>query len=467
MLWKTINTLYDRAAGFVTVGLPFLGFGLVRRWFGLLAAAGWPAASGVTLGAVPLSGVAECVALALVLLCARRSAPFYDRAGLWLGAAVLLAAGSACALAPSLMGVPALVGVGGQVAAAVGSAVLFCVWMEALGCLPPLKTAIAYCWSMVVCEAVWALVGVLPQDAAVASVAAVPFCSIALFVSGIRRIPTVHLPQRGAHQPDLRSLWRLLVWICALSFAFGLADSLTGAGIQGASYVGKLIPALVILVGSICFSSVFDLGVVYRFTLPLVVVGFAALFVLPGQTAFAQVFLSAGDECFMVLAYLTVCASAYRRRYSAVRLCAAVSLAHTLVITFGQAVGSGTLVAQAPGSIVAYAVLGFSAAFAVVASVLVFREKDFYLQAGTPRSDGDAAKTALLEELAGKAGDSKLSARELEIALHMMEGERNAEIASNLFIAPGTVRAHVSKIYAKLGVSTREEFMALVQGAAL
>ena len=95
------------------------------------------------------------------------------------------------------------------------------------------------------------------------------------------------------------------------------------------------------------------------------------------------------------------------------------------------------------------------------------REKDFYLQAGTPRSDGDAAKTALLEELAGKAGDSKLSARELEIALHMMEGERNAEIASNLFIAPGTVRAHVSKIYAKLGVSTREEFMALVQGAAL
>ena len=49
----------------------------------------------------------------------------------------------------------------------------------------------------------------------------------------------------------------------------------------------------------------------------------------------------------------------------------------------------------------------------------------------------------------------------------MMEGERNAEIASNLFIAPGTVRAHVSKIYAKLGVSTREEFMALVQGAAL
>ena len=128
---------------------------------------------------------------------------------------------------------------------------------------------------------------------------------------------------------------------------------------------------------------------------------------------------------------------------------------------------SGTLVAQAPGSIVAYAVLGFSAAFAVVASVLVFREKDFYLQAGTPRSDGDAAKTALLEELAGKAGDSKLSARELEIALHMMEGERNAEIASNLFIAPGTVRAHVSKIYAKLGVSTREEFMALVQGAAL
>lgn len=30
MLWKTINTLYDRAAGFVTVGLPFLGFEIGR-----------------------------------------------------------------------------------------------------------------------------------------------------------------------------------------------------------------------------------------------------------------------------------------------------------------------------------------------------------------------------------------------------------------------------------------------------
>ena len=48
-----------------------------------------------------------------------------------------------------------------------------------------------------------------------------------------------------------------------------------------------------------------------------------------------------------------------------------------------------------------------------------------------------------------------LTRREREIVGLLAEGRSNAEIASALWIAPGTVRKHLENVYAKLGVRTR------------
>lgn len=48
---------------------------------------------------------------------------------------------------------------------------------------------------------------------------------------------------------------------------------------------------------------------------------------------------------------------------------------------------------------------------------------------------------------------AQLSRREHEIAVAYSEGESHKEIASRLFLAPSTVRTHLSAIYRKLGVS--------------
>lgn len=50
-----------------------------------------------------------------------------------------------------------------------------------------------------------------------------------------------------------------------------------------------------------------------------------------------------------------------------------------------------------------------------------------------------------------------LSAREREVAALLAAGCSNAEIANVLFIAQGTVKLHVSKIYDKLGVRSRSQ----------
>jgi LuxR family maltose regulon positive regulatory protein len=53
-----------------------------------------------------------------------------------------------------------------------------------------------------------------------------------------------------------------------------------------------------------------------------------------------------------------------------------------------------------------------------------------------------------------------LSPRELEV-LHLVAlGHTNKEIAQQLFVAPGTVKAHTSSIYRKLDVANRTEAVA-------
>jgi len=53
-----------------------------------------------------------------------------------------------------------------------------------------------------------------------------------------------------------------------------------------------------------------------------------------------------------------------------------------------------------------------------------------------------------------------LSQRELEV-LHLIAlGSTNKEIARQLFVAPGTVKAHTASIYRKLDVANRTEAVA-------
>jgi DNA-binding CsgD family transcriptional regulator len=58
------------------------------------------------------------------------------------------------------------------------------------------------------------------------------------------------------------------------------------------------------------------------------------------------------------------------------------------------------------------------------------------------------------------AGWASLTPAELEVVRLVSEGLRNEGIARRLFIAPGTVKVHLSHIFAKLGVTTRAELAA-------
>jgi DNA-binding NarL/FixJ family response regulator len=63
-----------------------------------------------------------------------------------------------------------------------------------------------------------------------------------------------------------------------------------------------------------------------------------------------------------------------------------------------------------------------------------------------------------------KEGPRSLTEREVEIANLLARGRSNGEIASDLFISEKTVKNHINRIYAKLGVTTRAEAIAMWLG---
>jgi DNA-binding NarL/FixJ family response regulator len=53
--------------------------------------------------------------------------------------------------------------------------------------------------------------------------------------------------------------------------------------------------------------------------------------------------------------------------------------------------------------------------------------------------------------------DGLLTRKELEVLARLSRGESNREIADALFVTPATVKTHLAHIYAKLGVTGRQE----------
>jgi DNA-binding CsgD family transcriptional regulator len=76
-------------------------------------------------------------------------------------------------------------------------------------------------------------------------------------------------------------------------------------------------------------------------------------------------------------------------------------------------------------------------------------------------SRADALSSQLAVTLAQIATSSRLSIRETEVLQRVAAGRSNPEIADELFISPRTVTTHLTNIYAKLGVESRAEAVAL------
>ena len=95
--------------------------------------------------------------------------------------------------------------------------------------------------------------------------------------------------------------------------------------------------------------------------------------------------------------------------------------------------------------------IGLLSHFAEPVGTTAAREKP------SPASDPSASHVVSRVEPSGQALVEPLSQRELEVLQLMALGRTNREIAEQLFVARGTVKAHAASIYRKLDVANRTE----------
>jgi DNA-binding CsgD family transcriptional regulator len=58
---------------------------------------------------------------------------------------------------------------------------------------------------------------------------------------------------------------------------------------------------------------------------------------------------------------------------------------------------------------------------------------------------------------------SRLSPREGDIVLRLLAGDRVPRIAESLYLAPSTVRNHLSSVFAKFGVNSQQQLIVLLR----
>ncbi len=394
----------------------------------------------------------------------------------------------------------------GDVSAGMAYALLLLVWLELCGCITPLQATLALLASYAVSLVGWLLLrSVTGVSGYVIAILLCLACAL-LAVQAYRAVSAPALP-RATQPRDMRRTLSvpMVAWMVLMSFAYGFGDSFTQMGFSTlASKLGMVVPLVVVAVTLACLRDNVDIRTIYRMSLVLMGVGIVPTVLFNVLPTASQILMSAAQAGNMSVACVMACTSAHRRHESTIFGCGVLMAVSLPSILLGNAVGAvfiqacfalsepmprlaGTAIALMAVLLAAYLMRDEDLSSLVIDHSLAPRRKgpkavETPLGAPeTPRTAADPLARACAQLAAALAGGNEnvkaerraevaalvgLSKRETAVFALMVDGHNIAVIGEELFIAQGTVRAHMSRIYEKLGVHSREEFSRLFAATA-
>lgn len=439
----------------------FLGVGLYRAWLAIFFR--FDAFPGMGFADYALFEGAIGVSSLAIALCACRIAPLWSNRRIIRATAVFMTGGSALCVFVCFVVESEVLKWAGLIAAGVGLGFLILMWTEFYGTLNPLRVAVYHAAGIFFGELIiWLFTGLEAVYLATLSVV-LPLMSLAWMRRSMRHIPDVDLPRKMAKVDRGAVPWKpiLLMAVCTFATGFGV---LPDQPIIAGNIVGTLLVTAFVFFGVLSASKWFNFDTIYQLAFPLMTIGL--LLIAPSLSIGPQVAAGCYDAGYTMLSmFIMIILSniTYRFGISAAWLNGIERGIRYLMEMAGWvlfAVG-GTYLTTAQNDTLHF---GITAAV-VVAFVMIFAtEKRLSAKWGinlhaSDKAEGDDVFSPglLAMRVSDLSKEHHLSPREEEVLQLMARKESLAEIEVNLFVAQGTVKAHISRIYRKLGVHSKEE----------
>lgn len=346
------------------------------------------------------------------------------------------------------------------------TALIILLWSEFFGCLKPLRVGFYYALSFVVGFLAIEATHLLTTTGSVVYVCCLPIASLFLLVqahkslSSAERLTVTHTPYRFPVKP----VALMALFACAYGFREPIMYELMGPH----SSLGLLLLSGGIVFILVAMQSRWNYSVFLGRIVPLIAVVLLVLSnFMPATSSITENLISASYAAFSVFIMTIFANISYRYGVSALWLFGIERGVRALVM-MGARKGyylMTSLVSLHPE-------YQFLSSFAYSAVILCLLTLFSYLVLSHNASEEDwgvvtSVKTELdpvmrekirLAQAVDKAvADKGLTKREQEVLELLLARKSISDIENALVIARGTAKAHISHIYTKLSVSSREE----------
>lgn len=460
MFWEAVRRFYASLNAIPKVSFALLGCGLARAWL-------WWMLSLVSYSdAFPafssheghfLFDLGEIIGFFLLPLLAHRFSPFFKR-GVLVAAALALTlcctAGTLVALTFPATGPYALLLI---VGAGLGYAFLFLLWLELYGCLTARPMLIAWTGSYFLALLIWGLDQISLPGSLDIVWCLLPAASLFLLFKGFCLVSPQSLPVPMEHRPSVP--WKLIVVLSAFALAFGLGDAVTGQNMfTWVSKVGMGIPELLVLLSVVFLYRQFSFRHLVTVAAPLVVAGLVGAFFVGQQAIPSFILMNAGSETYLILVYAVACITARKLGTSAVYLGGLFAGFYKVFLQVGKGAGL-TVIGQVHDVALSTPILALAmVTMTIVASIALVQDRSIVDKFSWKEQSAEPHNVAC----ARLTEQYHLTPREASVLLLLIKKRDTAHIAEELFLAQSTVRVHISSIYKKLDVHSRQELLARI-----
>ncbi len=447
-----------------------VAYGCARAWATLT----FTGAGALALGTAPWSfdthatfDLAYIAVSILLVLCFRRFIPLNENHAVKAVAAGGMVAASLCCAAAAMLpeySLPLMVG--GSLAAGVGYGLFLLLAAEVLATFSLLRIFLFLSAAMLLGTVITFFCQSMTGAAAQTALVLLPLLAAIYLQNAYDHVPAADRPKRGV--PKFSYPWKLFVLYGLYAFAYGMRANQLVAGAGRHSSMSTAILMAVLFLTAYFASRRFNIGLLYRSPVVLMVCG---LLLVPAESLLGSVassYLIAISYSLMSFLVMFLLFDIAKRLGVAIVAFLAIKNAEQLLQLAGDEATGLLSLTGLPAATQDLVVTAIVAALILAATVLLFSEKELASKWGVSiLEEGGLIERSAEEERTGERVEElsrtyRLSPREQEVLALLAEGKTGRVIQQELFIAEGTFKAHTRHIYEKMGINSRKELFELL-----